>query len=109
MEDDEFIGTPPELKQIAEVASVNLLPEESEQKYLATYKKFNDWRVERKAPIAENVMLAYFDELSKYFKPSSLWSIHSMLKSTIKINDKIDIVCHTLCITKTIKRKICSN
>ena len=90
---DEFVinGTPPELKKIADEASLNLLPEKSRKKYLVVYEKFTNWRNERKAPTTENVLLAYFNELSTSFKPSSLWSVHSMLKSTLKINVKIDI------------------
>ena len=36
---DEFVinGTPPELKKIADEASLNLLPEKSRKKYLVVY------------------------------------------------------------------------
>ena len=93
MDEEEHgpIQTPPELHKIAGATSLNLLPEKSKAKYLAVYEKFMTWRSLKKAPITENVMLVYFDELSKCFKPPSLWSIYSMLKSTLQINDKIDI------------------
>lgn len=36
-------------------------------------------------------MLVYFDELSKRFKPSTIWSKYSMLKSTLTILRGVDI------------------
>lgn len=35
--------------------------------------------------------MAYFSELSKKYKSSSLWAHYSMLKSTISTNHNIDI------------------
>lgn len=36
-------------------------------------------------------MIVYFKELMQTFKPSALWSQHSMLKSTIAIYENIQI------------------
>ncbi|XP_071573031.1 uncharacterized protein [Temnothorax nylanderi] len=41
--------------------------------------------------MSEHTLLAYFKELSKSQKPSTMWGIYSMLKATIKINNDIDI------------------
>ncbi|CAH1380846.1 unnamed protein product, partial [Tenebrio molitor] len=38
-----------------------------------------DWKVRNKVQsLSENVMLAYFGDLSKEMKPSALWAIYSM-------------------------------
>ena len=36
-------------------------------------------------------MLVYFNELAKRFKPPSLWSKWSMLKTTLQLRNNIDI------------------
>lgn len=41
------------------------------------------------------IMLLYFLFQSKLMKASSLWSLYSMLKSTLKINENIDISTYT--------------
>ncbi|KAJ3663071.1 hypothetical protein Zmor_007380 [Zophobas morio] len=40
---------------------------------------------------SENVLLVYFEEQSKKKKPSTLWSVYSMLRSTISLKEDIDI------------------
>jgi hypothetical protein len=91
MEEENFTVTPSALRCLAEASSLDLLPEKSKKKYMTAYEKFKEWRLKEEAPISENVLLAYFDMLKNKFKPSSLWSTHSMLKLTIKINDNVDI------------------
>jgi hypothetical protein len=39
----------------------------------------------------ENVLLAYLEEKSKILKPSTLWSLFSMLKATLNIKENIDV------------------
>ncbi|XP_036141434.1 uncharacterized protein LOC105833640 isoform X3 [Monomorium pharaonis] len=95
--------TPSEIDQIAEETTEttektteNLpLPHRSQQKYLNTYQKFMDWKAKKKFELlSENVMLTYFKELSDTRLPPSLWSIYSMLKRTLIINDNINISCY---------------
>lgn len=84
--------TPPHLRDKALNAAQNLLPKTSDKRYNLTFENFNKWREANKADkISENVMLAYFNELSEKLKPSTIWSKYSMLKSTININCNIDI------------------
>ena len=83
--------TPPELKEIAQQVSLNLLPPKSKEIYKKAYNKFTAWRIEKKAPISENVILAYLKELSKTVKPPTLWSTYSFLKCTIQLYDKVNI------------------
>lgn len=67
------------------------LPESSRELYEAMYKTFSEWRKEKDLEISEDVLVTYFNELAKKYKPSSLWHKYSLLKATIKMNDNIDI------------------
>ncbi|XP_026321650.1 uncharacterized protein LOC113231544 [Hyposmocoma kahamanoa] len=59
---------------------------------MAAYETFIQWKTNKKASsFSENVFLAYFNELANRFKPSSLWCIYSMLKTTVKNKNNIDI------------------
>lgn len=69
-----------------------LLPPQSKEKYNSVYQKFQTWRkTKNNDPISEEILLKYFTELAESIKPSSLWAIFSMLKTTIKIYDQCDI------------------
>ncbi|XP_044745426.1 uncharacterized protein LOC123307256 isoform X2 [Coccinella septempunctata] len=73
-------------------ACINSIPEVSREKYKKAYKSFTEWQKENNLPSnSENVLLAYFDELSKKFKSSTLWAQYSMLRTMMNINDNIDI------------------
>lgn len=70
----------------------NALPEKSKDKYITTYENFLAWQKKQgTTSFDERVLIAYFEELSKKLKPSTLWSIHSMLKTTIDNNKGIDV------------------
>ncbi|CAH1381929.1 unnamed protein product [Tenebrio molitor] len=86
------MGTPPEIRQQAITATNNLLPERSRLQYERAYNLFNSWRNENRIKnFSENVLLAYFQKLSATMKPSSLWSIYSMLRSTLNLKNNIGI------------------
>lgn len=85
-------NTPPEIVEIALNATLNLLPQKSREKYECAYQKFMEWRKNKKIPsFSENVILAYFEEQSKSYKASTLWSQYSMLRSTLSIKNNVDI------------------
>lgn len=90
---------PPEIKDAANATVQNLASTNSKEKYKNVYEAFKTWRKSRDAPISENVLLTYFEELKKTNKPNSLWAIFSMLKSTIKLNDQTDIGMYSNLIT----------
>lgn len=70
----------------------NLLPTKSREKYLKAYDNFILWKNRKGAKtFSENIFLAYFQELAKTKQPSTLWSIYSMLKSTVNTNKNIKI------------------
>lgn len=86
-------GTPEELVETAALASRNLLPTKSKTRYEQVYECFQQWKKDKKASSnSERVLLAYFTELSdKKNMSSTMWAKYSMLKSTLKIHDKVDI------------------
>lgn len=77
----------------ASIACSSLLPEKSKKRYELTYKSFKGWcQTKDNAVVSEKSLLAYFLEKSAVLKsPSSLWCEYSMLKSTIFIEENIDI------------------
>lgn len=80
--DDSFneVCTPPEIRQAVAEATKNLIPSKSKALYDSTYSNFTSWKERKKGNTSEKVLLAYFHELSKKYKPSSVWSFYSMLK-----------------------------
>lgn len=90
--DDEDFSTPPQLKETAKILIDNLLPQKSIKKYNKTYNDFLQWKSEKNAAsFSETVLLAYFSEKAQKYKPSTLWSMYSMLKSTILTRNDINI------------------
>ncbi|CAH2267948.1 jg8410 [Pararge aegeria aegeria] len=72
------------------------LPPKSREKYVAVYENFTIWKnTEDIKTLSEHVFLAYFEELAKKYKPSTLWCIYSMLKATVKARDDVDIKNYT--------------
>lgn len=87
---DEFIA---KINEAAKRGSDQTLPPASKDRYLKTYAVFNEWKNKNGNPsTCETVVLAYFVELSEEGKkPTSLWAYYSMLKSIIRLKEKIDI------------------
>ncbi|XP_015523067.1 uncharacterized protein [Neodiprion pinetum] len=84
-------ASPDILESVNNVAA-NTLPQRSREKYESVYEKFMQWKKTRKTTsFSEHVLMAYFIELSKNLKPSTLWSHYSMLKSTIGAKHKVDM------------------
>lgn len=84
--------TPPEITNAPKIINENLLPIKSKQRYIATYDNFLQWKTDKKAnTFSEDVFLAYFGELAEKYKPSSLWAIFSMLKSTLMTKNCVNI------------------
>lgn len=90
--DVEMCETPPEIRDAATTVTNNLLPEKSRKQYEKAYKDFMAWIATKNTrSVSENVLLVYFEHLSTKFKPVSLWTYYSMLKSTINIRHEVDI------------------
>ncbi|KAB0790338.1 hypothetical protein PPYR_15321 [Photinus pyralis] len=68
-----------------------LLPSKSKTVYEAAYREYRKWYWGKKINCTtEDCILAYFSELVSY-KSSPLWSKYSMLRSTINLNEGVDI------------------
>lgn len=86
--------TPPDVRDVAAAARDNNLPDKSRADYEKAYEKFLAWQQMKKVPdgyVSENVLLAYFTDLSECYAPSTLWSISSKLKALILLKHAIDI------------------
>lgn len=89
---NQHLPTPLDSGDASEIITENTLLMKSREKYQAIYKKFTQWReANNKDSLSQDVLLAFFVQLSEKMKPSSLWSHYSMLKHTINSNDKVDI------------------
>ena len=83
-EDFEDVLTPPRICEIVQTVRDYALPSRSKKKYKNAYLDFGKWKKkENTAVTSENVLIAYFKELSEKFRPTTLWATYSMLKSTI--------------------------
>ncbi|XP_023313162.1 uncharacterized protein LOC111693184 [Anoplophora glabripennis] len=95
--DDIKIFTPTKtqfqgLLEITEIISKDIRLEFGISQYENAYRQFKEWCETNKARKAsENVLLAYFAERSKKVKPSTLWAVYSMLKSTLNAKENVDI------------------
>ncbi|CAH1126098.1 unnamed protein product [Ceutorhynchus assimilis] len=51
-----------------------------------------NYRIEKKiGSLSENNLIAYFAQMSRNSKASTLWATYSMLKTTLNLNDNVDI------------------
>lgn len=80
------------MESVAEATS-ELLPTKSKSKYMQEFQKFSNWCKEQNVDgsVTEDVLLAYFWEISKKYKGSTLWTIYSMLKATLIIEKNLNI------------------
>ncbi|XP_056648387.1 longitudinals lacking protein, isoforms H/M/V isoform X2 [Diorhabda carinulata] len=69
------------------------LPEKSKEKYQKEYSLFNNWRIERnlQGVLNEEIMMEYLQGIGEVYKPSSLLTRYSMLKTTLKVFENVDI------------------
>lgn len=90
--DSDLDLTPPEITDVAKNVILNLLPDKSRHKYETQYKRFLGYCMDKNAKtFSENVLIAYFAELSKTMRSSTLWSVYSMLKATMNVKNDVDI------------------
>lgn len=68
------------------------IPEKSRQKYEKQYEVFVEWCKSKKIKkYTEPVLIKYFEEKSTVAKSSTLWTLFSMLRTTIYINTNVNI------------------
>jgi hypothetical protein len=96
MSDSEEDNVLERIEAAAQEAVSNLIPQKSRVAYETTYSRFEESRSKQKVNcINEKAMLAYFLEKSKIVKPSTLWSVYSMLRTMISINKNLDLSKYT--------------
>ncbi|KAB0803500.1 hypothetical protein PPYR_00470 [Photinus pyralis] len=80
------------IQQLACNAREMLLPSKSKTVYEAAYREYRRWYWGKKINCTtEDCILAYFNSELVSYKSSSLWSKYSMLRSTINLNEGVDI------------------
>lgn len=83
-EDDEngSRSTPPNLRNDADNVRRDILPDKSEERYRKQLNHFNSWRNDNDiaSRLSDNIVLAYYSELRKTLKASSLFSKMAMLR-----------------------------
>ncbi|KAJ8984401.1 hypothetical protein NQ317_003984 [Molorchus minor] len=83
---------PKDVLEAAEMATSELLPMKSRDKYERTYDIFEKWCQEKGVKtVKEEVLLAYFVKLNKEFSPNTLWAKCSTLKTVLKVKKNMDI------------------
>ncbi|KAL1489038.1 hypothetical protein ABEB36_013983 [Hypothenemus hampei] len=88
----DISGTPPEISTQAQDVILNLLPQKSKLQYEKRHAEFIKWcELNKVKKFSENVLLAYFSKQFSTYKSSSLWSIFSMLKCTLRTKNNVDI------------------
>ncbi|XP_039307828.1 uncharacterized protein LOC120358251 [Solenopsis invicta] len=76
------------------IINTDTLPKKSVDRYNLVYDTYKKWQIEHKTLLsnsAENNLIVYFKELSKKLKPSTIWSVWSILKSTLNTRDNVNI------------------
>lgn len=91
-EDSEAEQTQNDIEAADENELSTEIPRKTKEKYLKAYDKFKTWCCTNKVnKINEKVLVTYFTTELNEFKASSTWSIYSMLKSTLNVNDNVEI------------------
>jgi hypothetical protein len=68
------------------------LSEKSKERYIMVYEKFLKLRkINKTKSFSKNMFLTNFSKLSTEIKPSTLWSIYSMLKSMKNMKYNINV------------------
>lgn len=81
-----------DIERSAAEAIASLIPGKSKEIYEKSYKNFCEWMQMKNAKeVTVQVILAYLNERSKMWAPSSLWSEYSKLKCTIYAHQAVDI------------------
>uniref|UniRef100_A0A2S2QH90 Uncharacterized protein n=1 Tax=Sipha flava TaxID=143950 RepID=A0A2S2QH90_9HEMI len=99
--------TSPYMVITANAVSLNLLPEKSKERYIMAYEKLLKLRKINKTKLfSENVFLTNFNKLSTEIKPSTLWSIYSMLKSMKNMKHNINVGTYSFKTTSSLENRV---
>ncbi|KAG4067645.1 hypothetical protein HA402_005417 [Bradysia odoriphaga] len=92
-EDPEVVSDLPlELLQEYEKAMNSILPKRSTDRYMQAYDVFRNWQKSHRTKSFDKIIImAYLSEASAKYKPTTLWSIYSMLKKTLLVKHNVDL------------------
>lgn len=91
-DEDEIVRNFDEEAQ--KIVQVSTLPDKSADRYMLVYKTYKEWLEKNKNSCSESQetnLIVYFSELKLKVKPPTLWSVYSMLRSTLSTHDSINI------------------
>jgi hypothetical protein len=92
LEDDNIDCTPPEIREKSVIASLDMLPKKSREKYERQHQLFLEWCTKNRiTKYSENVLMGYFAKMAEKYSPPTMWSYYSMLKATLNLKDNVDI------------------
>ncbi|XP_063370647.1 uncharacterized protein LOC134658972 [Cydia amplana] len=93
------------MDSINTISKAIILPEKSGHKYKKSYDSFMTWKSENNiTSYSEDVLLKYYENLDSKFKPTTLWTEYSKLKSCLMFYNQIDISKYKK-LTEFLKRK----
>lgn len=91
----------------ADSSYIDAMPTKSTTKYTKVYDDFQKWNEQNGAtPVTESVLMKYFSELAVKNKPTTLFGYYSILKTTLRINDNIDIGSYTTLINSLKEKSV---
>ena len=89
--EEEDLVLPSELVETKYVP-LTAVPDKSNKRYMTVYNEFKTWlETKNIATLTEDTLINYFKEVSKTLTSATLWSRYSMLKTTLRVYDDIDI------------------
>lgn len=95
---------PVEMMAQYQAALDKILPKISATRYVQAYDVFLKWQEANNiTSFKEDVMMCYFYAAAQLYKPSTVWSMYSMLKKTLIAKKNVDISkhCQLLAFLKT--------
>lgn len=85
-------GIPLEMMGQYQAAVDKILPNKSADRYMQAYNVFRQWQASNGiVSLKEDVMMCYFSAAAQKYKPSTIWSMYSMIKKTLIAKHNVDI------------------
>ncbi|KAJ6643505.1 hypothetical protein Bhyg_08467 [Pseudolycoriella hygida] len=92
VEDRSISDIPTDMDVEYQQALDQIMPNKSASRYLQPYQVFRNWQKSRNtSSFDKKVLMVYFSEAATKYKPSTLWSMYSMLKKTLIYKHNVDI------------------
>lgn len=76
------------------IVNTDTLPKKSVDRYNLVYDSYKKWKLEHKTLLSnseESNLIVYFKDLTKKLKPSTIWSVWSILKTTLNLRDNVNM------------------